>query len=40
MCPSINLEKVWDIENVWAKFRKMEAKNDRVPSFFYVPNFF
>ena len=41
-CPSKNLEKVWDIEifcNI-AKFRKMKAKNDKVPIFFYVPNFF
>ena len=41
-CPSKNLEKVWDIENLCniAKFRKMKSKNDRVPTFFYVPNFF
>ena len=34
---SKNLEKVWNIEKVWdiAKFRKMKAKNDRVPTFFY-----
>ena len=30
-----NLGKVWDLEEIWdiAKFIKMKAKNDRVPTF-------
>ena len=36
-----NIEKVWDIEKICniAKFRKIKAKNDKVPTFFYVKVF-